>query len=126
GGFAVVSIRSGRFRVKYQGTEQVITGPDGHPLSALEVFIVKASPAISKTFYERGYEEGSDTPPDCFSHDGIAPDLAAPKPQCDVCARCPKNVFGRSEEHTSELQSRENLVCRLLLEKKKKPQEDRD
>src|SRR5690606_41484929 len=30
-----------------------------------------------------------------------------------------KPVF-RSEEHTSELQSRENLVCRLLLEKKKK------
>src|SRR5690606_33149339 len=31
------------------------------------------------------------------------------------------NDFGknRSEEHTSELQSRENLVCRLLLEKKK-------
>src|SRR5690606_40363716 len=28
-------------------------------------------------------------------------------------------VLGRSEEHTSELQSRENLVCRLLLEKKK-------
>src|SRR5690606_41533533 len=27
----------------------------------------------------------------------------------------------RSEEHTSELQSRENLVCRLLLEKKKPP-----
>src|SRR5690606_41035542 len=27
----------------------------------------------------------------------------------------------RSEEHTSELQSRENLVCRLLLEKKKHP-----
>src|SRR5690606_41071291 len=29
----------------------------------------------------------------------------------------------RSEEHTSELQSRENLVCRLLLEKKKKENE---
>src|SRR5690606_42084805 len=29
----------------------------------------------------------------------------------------------RSEEHTSELQSRENLVCRLLLEKKKKIQQ---
>src|SRR5690606_39835888 len=28
----------------------------------------------------------------------------------------------RSEEHTSELQSRENLVCRLLLEKKKRSQ----
>src|SRR5690606_39658217 len=30
------------------------------------------------------------------------------------------NQIVRSEEHTSELQSRENLVCRLLLEKKKK------
>src|SRR3712207_216611 len=30
-------------------------------------------------------------------------------------------VDGRSEEHTSELQSRQYLVCRLLLEKKKKP-----
>src|SRR5690606_42049883 len=30
----------------------------------------------------------------------------------------------RSEEHTSELQSRENLVCRLLLEKKKELETD--
>src|SRR3989442_10818477 len=29
-------------------------------------------------------------------------------------------IFNRSEEHTSELQSRPHLVCRLLLEKKKK------
>src|SRR5690606_39710610 len=34
----------------------------------------------------------------------------------------PTPAGGRSEEHTSELQSRENLVCRLLLEKKKKKQ----
>src|SRR5207302_3649523 len=32
----------------------------------------------------------------------------------------------RSEEHTSELQSRENLVCRLLLEKKKKTKTQHD
>src|SRR2546427_7559673 len=31
------------------------------------------------------------------------------------------NPIQRSEEHTSELQSQSNLVCRLLLEKKKKP-----
>src|SRR2546430_7582200 len=30
-------------------------------------------------------------------------------------------MFQRSEEHTSELQSQSNLVCRLLLEKKKQP-----
>src|SRR5688572_33350295 len=32
----------------------------------------------------------------------------------------PDYAFARSEEHTSELQSQSNLVCRLLLEKKKK------
>src|SRR3712207_8520794 len=32
------------------------------------------------------------------------------------------STAGRSEEHTSELQSRQYLVCRLLLEKKKKIQ----
>src|SRR5258707_13609454 len=34
--------------------------------------------------------------------------------------RVPGMRTGRSEEHTSELQSRQYLVCRLLLEKKKK------
>src|SRR5436309_4714541 len=37
----------------------------------------------------------------------------------DVFELCTRREI-RSEEHTSELQSRENLVCRLLLEKKKK------
>src|SRR5579872_7598852 len=47
------------------------------------------------------------------------------------CIRLPRPAPGssgsvvpaspRSEEHTSELQSRPHLVCRLLLEKKKKP-----
>src|SRR5690606_40758815 len=36
------------------------------------------------------------------------------------CWTFARTARARSEEHTSELQSRENLVCRLLLEKKKK------
>src|SRR2546427_2325018 len=35
------------------------------------------------------------------------------------CLRCDLPRRNRSEEHTSELQSQSNLVCRLLLEKKK-------
>src|SRR2546422_2107271 len=38
--------------------------------------------------------------------------------KCEFCGKAPQN--SRSEEHTSELQSRLHLVCRLLLEKKKK------
>src|SRR5438105_10106008 len=37
----------------------------------------------------------------------------------------PVRLHARSEEHTSELQSRVDLVCRLLLEKKKKTQNGR-
>src|SRR5690606_39916179 len=37
----------------------------------------------------------------------------------DMVAYTLRTAGHRSEEHTSELQSRENLVCRLLLEKKK-------
>src|SRR3712207_8403777 len=49
------------------------------------------------------------------------------QPDTDVCRDViaidgqPDNIdVGRSEEHTSELQSRQYLVCRLLLEKKKR------
>src|SRR3712207_8017064 len=44
------------------------------------------------------------------------PITAAPMPP-----RTPPKVAGRSEEHMSELQSRQYLVCRLLLEKKNNP-----
>src|SRR3712207_6859174 len=43
---------------------------------------------------------------------------ATPPCRCRPCARPP--APWRSEEHTSELQSRQYLVCRLLLEKKKR------
>src|SRR5256886_4863674 len=47
--------------------------------------------------------------------DGEAPDSSPPQ----LSARYVKERGSRSEEHTSELQSQSNLVCRLLLEKKK-------
>src|SRR5690606_40822775 len=50
-------------------------------------------------------------------HSGTAPEIACRAVGIGVEAAC---IGARSEEHTSELQSRENLVCRLLLEKKKK------
>src|SRR2546430_6558781 len=39
----------------------------------------------------------------------------------DSCSRSSSRCLCRSEEHTSELQSQPNLVCRLLLEKKNIP-----
>src|SRR2546430_13502434 len=60
----------------------------------------------------------------------LSPTLAKPPVPLGVLSLSPESMaaygkdvteFGpRSEEHTSELQSQSNLVCRLLLEKKKK------
>src|SRR2546427_7881143 len=44
----------------------------------------------------------------------------APIPRPRTAGRRRAREGGRSEEHTSELQSQSNLVCRLLLEKKNK------
>src|SRR2546430_13627694 len=58
----------------------------------------------------------------------VVPEVGAPvvhryleEELCEVLHRIQlaHHELGRSEEHTSELQSQSNLVCRLLLEKKK-------
>src|SRR5690606_18746015 len=57
------------------------------------------------------------------STDALSPDPPACPPSTASTPSCSWSppTCSRSEEHTSELQSRENLVCRLLLEKKKTP-----
>src|SRR5690606_40350583 len=56
-----------------------------------------------------------------FHHSLLALTISLLVAGCAATAPAPEQPTAvRSEEHTSELQSRENLVCRLLLEKKKK------
>src|SRR2546430_9151006 len=57
--------------------------------------------------------------------DRFRPDSSARRALCGSTTRLRQSPvslegYSRSEEHTSELQSQSNLVCRLLLEKKKK------
>src|SRR5207253_11281574 len=49
----------------------------------------------------------------------VAQTLSLVRSQLNRAERVTADVLHRSEEHTSELQSRGHLVCRLLLEKKK-------
>src|SRR3712207_7303914 len=51
---------------------------------------------------------------------GMEADVFVYDVNIDVLRALDTALQGRSEEHTSELQSRQYLVCRLLLEKKKK------
>src|SRR5690606_41863161 len=71
-----------------------------------------------------GVEKGRSTRKDiklgiCGEHGGDPQSVMfCHKIGLDYVSCSPRRVPIRSEEHTSELQSRENLVCRLLLEKK--------
>src|SRR5690606_21737611 len=68
-----------------------------------------------------GFQRAELTVPIDFKEAGIAGDpavLSQPGGMQNLEAQDLPSVVERSEEHTSELQSRENLVCRLLLEKK--------
>jgi hypothetical protein len=95
-GFAILSIRGKVWRVKHRGEERKLLNSDGTPIYSLPLVIIKASPHISKVWYEAGYVEGSNAPPDCWSVDGKKPDPASPKLQNPTCAGCRWNAWGSS------------------------------
>src|SRR3989449_1640715 len=69
-------------------------------------------------FRSPGYTRSSGV---LYARDGRPPPLTwSCEPEAVAGPQCEPQPQARSEEHTSELQSRLHLVCRLLLEKKKK------
>src|SRR5256885_4607063 len=70
-------------------------------------------------FRSTGFTPGTAPPP------MIPPPNPSPPPRPSTVAGSTAFMSARSEEHTSELQSPCNLVCRLLLEKKKKQHDHR-
>src|SRR5439155_2635438 len=93
------AMRSRRHEVKHRDGEHRIgaRGEEGYPPSL--VFLLVGRRHNTQDLFL----VGPDQTPDVYQHE-------CPEPGTDP----------RSEEHTSELQSRGHLVCRLLLEKKKK------
>jgi hypothetical protein len=50
---------------------------------------------LSKTWYAKAWTpESEPSSPDCFSLDGVGPDVQATEPQNDLCASCPQNAWG--------------------------------
>src|SRR5258707_13995622 len=79
-----------------------------------EIYTLSLHDALPISLYEKRVRE-EDLP--FFL--GLLDHLAAKGIPCPVPARDKQGRLFRSEEHTSELQSRQYLVCRLLLENKK-------
>jgi len=95
-GFPVLSIKGKAFAIKRDGARHVIANPKDPESAAtsLEVVVLRVNKHKSKVFYAKGWKEGDDGKPDCFSNDGLKPDASVEKPQAKSCATCPKNAWG--------------------------------
>ena len=95
GGFGHIGYKGKVWSVRYRGSEITLMRPDGDgAMNSIPVVILKASTVLSKIWYEKGYVDGSNQAPDCFSANGVVPDAASTKKQSVTCATCPKNVWG--------------------------------
>lgn len=92
--FAVIKTLGKIWKIRYRGEETLIRDERGQPRQELDVVVIAASAAISKNYYAKGYAQGDDASPDCFSVDGQAPDPSSPHKQANVCATCPQNQWG--------------------------------
>ena len=96
GGFPVISIKGKVFHIKRGDEKTLVTKPDGdgEPAASLELIVLKTHPGVAKTYYSKGFSEGSVEKPDCYSNDGTAPAADAQSPQAKKCAACPHNQWG--------------------------------
>lgn len=96
GGFPVMSIKGKVFTIKRGDEDKILMRPDDEetPASGIEVVLLRSQRAVTKTYYDSGYTEGSVAKPTCYSNDGEAPAADADEPQCKKCAICPHNQWG--------------------------------
>lgn len=96
GGFPVMSIKGKVFSLVKGGERETLMNPNDpdEVATSINVVILKANAGLSKVWYAKNFVEGSDAKPDCFSHDGVAPDPSVESPQSKKCSICPKNQWG--------------------------------
>lgn len=102
GNYAILSLKGGRFHLKYRGENTTILNEKGEPVGSVEAVLIKANDYLTKTYYEKGYVEGDSSPPDCHSLDGKVPAPSVAKPQHSNCMTCPKNTFSKVNEQTGK------------------------
>lgn len=97
--FAVMTFKGKTWGIRHRGntTQLLARDPQGQVLGAIptvDLVILKAAAAISKSFYIEKYKEGDFNQPDCWSTNGVTPDIGAPKIQNDNCKGCRWDAFG--------------------------------
>jgi hypothetical protein len=93
-GFPVISYRGKVWRIRKGGVEKSYLDAEGEPVPSIEIVLVRSNAQPSKTYYDKKYEEGDNSPPTCWSTDGFKPDHDVREPQSKSCAICPHSQWG--------------------------------
>ena len=93
-GFAVLKFKGKVWSIQKGDMRQPILNADGDPQQSIDLVLVKANRNVSKTFYGKGFAEGDNARPACWSNDGKRPSANVENPVCQSCEACPNNVIG--------------------------------
>ena len=101
--FPRISMGNNRFTaVAEDGTEEVIG------LHSFDFIVLAANPALSRVYYDSGYDPNVVSAPTCYSDNGAFPDVRVSEPQSIGCANCPQAAWGSS---VSQLSGKKTKAC---------------
>lgn len=94
-----ISIDNNRFHIVGAGVDEVTDLED----FAIEVVVVGANKGRSKIYYDKPYDPkaADNSPPTCYSDNGIAPSVNASEPQNATCDGCSKSFWGSQTSKVS-------------------------
>ena len=94
-GFARISISGKEWSVVHRGVKKREEREDGTGAkSSLEIIVIKASTAVGKQYYAKGFDPDNREAPDCSSTNGIVPDAGSKDKQSNTCAGCKHAIWG--------------------------------
>lgn len=94
--FPTISIGDNRFTaIDEEGNETVLG------LKHFDFIVVDANPNTSKIYFASGYDPTKSSAPDCYSDNGLFPDIRVARPQASDCTNCPMNMWGSAKSNLS-------------------------
>ena len=103
-----ISVRGGVFRMMVNG-EEIAKNEN----RAMNVVIVNGNPHVSRQFYASAYVAGEASAPDCWSNDGIKPDVSIEAPQNSTCEGCLQNIKGSGQGESRACRYQQRLAVVL-------------
>lgn len=101
--FPSISIGDARFTaIDEEGNEQLLG------LKEFEFIVISSNPSNSRTYYATGYDPANPGAPDCYSDNGLFPDIRVARPVHDNCSTCPMSMWGSAK---SNLTNKDIKAC---------------